>query len=171
MRLPTDRHVRCPFPRWTSARSCGSSRAILINRAMVAKERLRLVVAGEESLESGDRLAAVVSCLAQFFLGAVSAWRNLYGRLVFGGCLCGATRYELAAEPMMSAHCYCRDCQRSSGGAMASILVVPKAAFRLIKGEPKFYAVRPIVGTKSPVDSPRIVGRDWCRVWLVCRTL
>jgi hypothetical protein len=32
-----------------------------------------------------------------------------------GGCLCGALRYEAVGEPTFAGHCYCRDCQRSSG--------------------------------------------------------
>jgi len=71
-----------------------------------------------------------------------------------GGCACGAIRYEVSADPLMSANCYCRDCQRSTGGAMASLIVVPKSAFRLIKGELKYYAV---VG-----DSGNEVGRGFC---------
>jgi hypothetical protein len=27
-----------------------------------------------------------------------------------GGCLCGAIRYEITAEPMMAGHCQCLDC-------------------------------------------------------------
>jgi len=43
-----------------------------------------------------------------------------------GGCLCGAVRYEISAEPMMSGHCHCRKCQRVSGGAKASAFAVPE---------------------------------------------
>lgn len=43
-----------------------------------------------------------------------------------GGCLCGAIRYEAEGQPLVVAHCHCRDCQRGSGsghstGAMFSI--------------------------------------------------
>jgi hypothetical protein len=32
-----------------------------------------------------------------------------------GCCLCGAVSYRIAGEPVIVAHCYCRDCQRGSG--------------------------------------------------------
>ncbi len=64
------------------------------------------------------------------------------GELVTGGCLCGAVRYEFSADPVLSEHCYCRDCQRVTGAAMGSLMFVPKAAFRLTKGDLKFFAVR-----------------------------
>lgn len=57
-----------------------------------------------------------------------------------GGCACGAIRYETTAEPVLTLHCHCRDCQRSSGGPFASFAVIPKEAFRLLQGEPRFHA-------------------------------
>jgi hypothetical protein len=41
-----------------------------------------------------------------------------------GGCLCGPIRYQLEAEPIFATNCYCRECQRESGGACTSNLVV-----------------------------------------------
>jgi hypothetical protein len=49
-----------------------------------------------------------------------------------GGCACGAVRYECTAEPLGSINCHCRDCQRASGTAYASVLRVPAASFRVI---------------------------------------
>jgi hypothetical protein len=45
-----------------------------------------------------------------------------------GGCRCGAVRYTCAAEPLFAGHCHCRDCQYGSGGACATVVVVPRAA-------------------------------------------
>ena len=59
-----------------------------------------------------------------------------------GGCACGAIRYECSADPTMSLNCHCRDCQRVSGSGSTSALVVPAAAFKLTKGEPKYHAVK-----------------------------
>ncbi len=64
-----------------------------------------------------------------------------------GGCACGAIRYECSADPIMSANCHCRDCQRESGGAFAAVVVVPKAAFKITKGEPKHYDVKTYSGS------------------------
>ncbi len=33
----------------------------------------------------------------------------------FGGCLCGALRYEASADPLVAGYCFCNDCQRASG--------------------------------------------------------
>lgn len=57
-----------------------------------------------------------------------------------GGCACGAIRYESTAEPVVMLHCHCRDCQQSSGGPFSSFVVVPKEAFKLLQGTPRFYA-------------------------------
>jgi hypothetical protein len=59
-----------------------------------------------------------------------------------GGCLCGAIRYEVVRADVMSAHhCYCRDCQRSTGGGVTTFCMVPQASFKLLQGRPKSYEV------------------------------
>lgn len=42
-----------------------------------------------------------------------------------GGCACGAIRYEIAAEPIFSNDCQCRDCQQTSGTGHGSYLSFP----------------------------------------------
>ncbi len=72
-----------------------------------------------------------------------------------GGCACGAIRYECNAEnPLIADHCYCRDCQRSSGAAMASLLWLAKEAFKLISGQARDFEV---VG-----DSGKKLNRGFC---------
>jgi hypothetical protein len=61
--------------------------------------------------------------------------------LLTGGCMCGAVRYECPAEPLMTANCHCRDCQRATGGAYASVFFVPRQAVT-ITGEVKYYDVK-----------------------------
>ena len=46
-----------------------------------------------------------------------------------GGCLCGAVRYTLSADPIMTAVCHCTHCQRQSGGVFSVNLMVPEAAY------------------------------------------
>jgi len=58
-----------------------------------------------------------------------------------GGCACGRIRYECTADPLLSLNCHCRDCQRETGSAFAPVLVVPKAAFTLLRGKPKYFAL------------------------------
>lgn len=70
-----------------------------------------------------------------------------------GGCRCGAVRYECSAEPVQVAHCHCRDCQYSSGGAYSTIAMVPGDALR-VTGELRGYEV--------PGDSGNVVRRQFC---------
>lgn len=56
-----------------------------------------------------------------------------------GGCACGAVRYECKAEPLFALNCHCRDCQRETGSAFAPILAVPRAAFRVTRGSPRYF--------------------------------
>lgn len=72
---------------------------------------------------------------------------------ISGGCICGAVRYECAADPVMTANCHCRDCQKAGGGAFAPALAVPAQALK-ISGEVKYY------DTKS--DSGHNVSRGFC---------
>ncbi len=46
-----------------------------------------------------------------------------------GGCLCGAVRYTAQGELNSATVCHCRDCQKFTGAAFATLLMVPKTAF------------------------------------------
>lgn len=70
-----------------------------------------------------------------------------------GGCLCGAVRYEIDAEPMIAAHCQCRDCQRMTGAGHASFMAFPQAAIRL-SGQLKSYEIK--------ADSGHLASRNNC---------
>ena len=48
-----------------------------------------------------------------------------------GGCVCGAVRYRIEAEPVRSFQCQCRDCQRDTGSGHASVIVFPRAAMQV----------------------------------------
>lgn len=70
-----------------------------------------------------------------------------------GGCICGAVRYECAADPVMTGNCHCRDCQKAGGGAFAPALAVPAVALK-ITGEVKYY--------DKKADSGQTVSRGFC---------
>jgi hypothetical protein len=38
-----------------------------------------------------------------------------------GGCLCGAVRYTAEADPTSATVCHCRDCQKFTGSAFATL--------------------------------------------------
>src|ERR1044072_5549814 len=74
-----------------------------------------------------------------------------------GGCACGAIQYECTAEPVFSFNCHCRACQRFTGSAFISGIAVPAAAFKLTRGEAKYYITRG--------DSGGEVRRGLCANW------
>jgi hypothetical protein len=57
---------------------------------------------------------------------------------ITGGCLCGQLRYEANAEPIFSAVCHCKTCQKQSGTAFRVVIAVPRLAVS-IQGSPKIY--------------------------------
>lgn len=74
--------------------------------------------------------------------------------MLSGGCDCGQIRYEVSADPIVQAACHCRSCQRASGGSPTLAVLVPSAAFKVTKGEPKVYW--------KAGDSGAKVGRAFC---------
>ncbi|GAA0581208.1 GFA family protein [Rhizomicrobium electricum] len=71
-----------------------------------------------------------------------------------GGCRCGAVRYEVTAEPIAVVDCHCRDCQYSSGTGFATIVLVPRPAFRQLSGTTQGHTVT--------ADSGNKVTRHFC---------
>ncbi|KAB8208026.1 Mss4-like protein [Aspergillus parasiticus] len=58
-----------------------------------------------------------------------------------GSCMCGAIAYASDSEPLVKALCHCVDCQKWTGGAFTSNVIVPRDSFKVTKGEPSFYDV------------------------------
>jgi hypothetical protein len=52
-----------------------------------------------------------------------------------GRCLCGAITYSSQAEPLFTAICHCKNCQRQTGTAFSLVVGVPIAALD-VQGEP-----------------------------------
>jgi hypothetical protein len=48
-----------------------------------------------------------------------------------GRCLCGAVTYSSDADPVFTAVCHCRNCQRQTGTAFSVIVGVPAQSFQL----------------------------------------
>jgi hypothetical protein len=65
-----------------------------------------------------------------------------------GGCLCGAIRYEITAEPMMAGHCQCLHCQHETGGGHASMMAFPADVVKLT-GTPRFFEIKADSGNMS----------------------
>lgn len=55
-----------------------------------------------------------------------------------GGCACGAIRYDIPGEPLVSNDCQCRDCQRESGTGHGSHLTFLREVVKLT-GEGKHW--------------------------------
>jgi len=72
-----------------------------------------------------------------------------------GGCLCEAVRYEFSVDPLMTVHCYCRDCQKVTGSAFTTVLAVPRTAFHLLRGELGSFTVT--------ANSGNNVTREFCQ--------
>ncbi|MGB5079987.1 MAG: GFA family protein [Burkholderiales bacterium] len=71
-----------------------------------------------------------------------------------GSCLCGAIRYAIDAPVTELRACHCVHCQKASGAGGSVNAVVPSAAFRILRGEPKVYG--------SQAESGRTLNRHFC---------
>ena len=77
---------------------------------------------------------------------------------ITGGCLCGQLRYEANAEPIFSAVCHCKTCQKQSGTAFRVVIAVPRPAVS-IQGSPKIYTERAIADSRSSTGFVQIAGQ------------
>jgi hypothetical protein len=65
-----------------------------------------------------------------------------------GGCLCGSVRYTADADPTSATVCHCRDCQKFTGSAFATLVLVDKEAVT-IEGTLKTFSS--IGGSGNPI--------------------
>lgn len=73
-----------------------------------------------------------------------------------GSCLCGKVRYSSTAEePAMMVVCHCPDCQRQSGSAYSTNVLVPTASISFEGDSRSQYVVNG--------DSGLPVTRNFCR--------
>jgi hypothetical protein len=71
-----------------------------------------------------------------------------------GGCLCGAVRYPCAAEPVLTALCHCRHCEKQTSAPFSIVVAVPSGSLVIERGALKTFAD---VG-----DSGQAVERGFC---------
>lgn len=57
-----------------------------------------------------------------------------------GGCQCGAIRYAAPRTPLALYVCHCTECRKQSSSAYGISFSVPRAAFRLLAGEPRWWS-------------------------------
>jgi hypothetical protein len=72
-----------------------------------------------------------------------------------GGCLCGAVRFTIAADPLGARMCWCRDCQRIASGSATVNVLFPEEAVS-ITGELGLFTMI--------ADSGNTVERGFCKV-------
>lgn len=70
-----------------------------------------------------------------------------------GGCLCGAVRYVLTAQPNFVYFCHCRDCQRESGSPFVTDMDIDKAAVQI---------AGPLTRYTRTGDSGKSIHRNFC---------
>ncbi|EMC92030.1 hypothetical protein BAUCODRAFT_78587 [Baudoinia panamericana UAMH 10762] len=59
-----------------------------------------------------------------------------------GGCFCGKTRYKYTGDVQAAATCHCRDCQKITGSAFSTNIIVPGDGFEVLGGNPKKHTVK-----------------------------
>lgn len=82
--------------------------------------------------------------------------------MLTGSCQCGEITYECRGEPLGLYVCHCQECQKLSVSAFSLTLLMPRAGFRLINGQPKSWS--------RPTDSGHTLACYFCprcgsRVW------
>ena len=75
-----------------------------------------------------------------------------------GGCRCGRVRFRLTEAPWMEAACHCRGCQRMTGSAFSTTLIMPASGFAVIAGDT-------VIGGLHG-DEADHHHCDWCRSWV-----
>ncbi len=60
-----------------------------------------------------------------------------------GGCLSGAVRFRVTAEPLLASYCHCTMCQKNTCGPFWVFATVPFEGFAFTKGKPAAYESSP----------------------------
>jgi hypothetical protein len=70
-----------------------------------------------------------------------------------GGCLCGKVKYTAEGDPVFTAVCHCKNCQKQAGTFSAVVVAVPAASFSM---------TGPIKTFEDTGDSGKPVHRRFC---------
>ena len=62
---------------------------------------------------------------------------------ITGGCLCGAVRFRITAEPLAAHYCHCSMCRKQTGGPFGVFATVQSEGFSFTKGKPAAYESSP----------------------------
>ena len=55
--------------------------------------------------------------------------------MLSGACLCGGVKYEVRGKPLLMYHCHCGVCQKASGTAFATNIMVRADDFAMVSGQ------------------------------------
>ncbi|WP_150291196.1 GFA family protein [Sphingobium estronivorans] len=80
---------------------------------------------------------------------------------VEGGCRCGRVRFRLTQAPWVETACHCFGCQKMTGSAFSTTLVMPADGFELIAGDT-------VIGGLHGQDVHHH-HCDWCKGWVFTR--
>jgi len=64
-------------------------------------------------------------------------------KVIEGGCLCGAVRYRIQGEPLVTGTCQCRSCRKASAAAIVPWSYVNADDFAFTAGKPVEYNSSP----------------------------
>ncbi|ODP38245.1 GFA family protein [Sphingomonas turrisvirgatae] len=78
-----------------------------------------------------------------------------------GSCRCGSIRFRINADPLVTAVCHCRGCQKMTASAFSTTITLPADALEVIAGEP-------VIGGLHG-DEARHHHCGWCKSWLFTR--
>ena len=61
----------------------------------------------------------------------------------FGGCLCGAVRYEASGNPVSVIYCHCESCRKSTGAPVVALAGYKRDRVRFTRSERATYESSP----------------------------
>jgi len=85
--------------------------------------------------------------------------------------MCGGVKYEFTGEPAATALCHCVDCQKWSGSAYTSNVIVPRVNHKITAGEKEHLKAYDIVGLSGKVNKHLFCGTCGSSLWTEAEVL